>query len=183
MLVRALSLVAGFFAARGLYRQLVGGGLTIDTGIGREVRRLGPQEVSIAAPRETVFAVVAAPYLGRTPKALESKLKVIERGSDLVLAEHYTPVRDSVAVTVETVRFEEPSTVHFRLLRGPVPHVVERFDLAESEDGTTLLYTGELGTDFWGLGRVWGGLVARRWEAAVAESLAAIKAEAERRAG
>jgi len=88
-----------------------------------------------------------------------------------------------VATTLETVRFERPTSVHFRLARGPVPHVVERFELRELEGGATeLVYEGELGTDLWALGRWWGRRVARRWEGAVRSSLATAKAESERRA-
>lgn len=106
---------------------------------------------------------------------------MLERGTDLVLAEHFTGVYGLIATTVETVRFEPPSHVNFRLVRGPVPHVVEQFQLHETEGGTELEYSGELGTDFWALGRWWGAAVARRWVAAVEASLDAVKVEAERR--
>ena len=69
----------------------------------------------------------------------------------------------------------------FRLLRGPVPHVIETFSFDETADGTRLSYSGELGTDLWRLGRAWGDLVARRWVDAVRDSMAAIKTESERR--
>jgi hypothetical protein len=62
-----------------------------------------------------------------------------------------------------------------------VPHVVERFVLSEHESGTSLRYTGDLGTDLWALGGWWGNKVARRWEDTVRGSLEAVKAEAERR--
>jgi hypothetical protein len=166
-----------------LYRLLVRGSLTIDLGVGRRLQPLGPLTVRVDAPRDVVFDVIAAPYLGRTPRALESKLRVIERSPDFVLAAHFTPVGRSVTTTVETVRFERPDRVHFRLVRGPVPHVVERFELHERDGVTELHYTGELGTDLWALGRAWGGRVARRWNAAVRASLDAVKTEAERRAG
>lgn len=169
-------------AAAGLSSLLVRGALTIDVGVGRTLRPLGPITVDVHAPREVVYEVIAAPYLRRTPRALEEKLRVLERGTDMVLAEHFTGVGTLVATTVETVRFEAPHVVHFRLVRGPVPHVVERFVLSENADGTTLLYTGDLGTDLWGLGRWWGERVASRWEAAVRSSLGAVKDEAERRA-
>lgn len=78
----------------------------------------------------------------------------------MVLAAHFTPVGRQVATTLETVRFEAPETIHFRLVRGPVPHVVERFDLSETPTGTELVYTGELGTDLWALGRWWARRVA-----------------------
>jgi hypothetical protein len=163
---------------------VVRGALTLDLGLGRRLRPLGPMLVSIAAPRETVFEVIAAPYLGRTPRAMAAKLEVLERGSDMVLAAHFTALGAGLtATTVETVRFERPERVAFRLLRGPVPHVLETFELGETEDGTELEYRGELGTDLWRLGSRWGELVATRWQAMVAESLAGIRAEAERRAG
>ena len=180
MRVRALAGVAG--AVGGLWALLVRGALTLDLGVGRRVRPLGPLTVRIDAPRELVFEVVSSPYLGRTTRALEKKLKMLERGHDMVLAAHFTEIRGLVATTVETVRFEPPSHVHFRLVRGPVPHVVEQFLLNETPEGTELEYTGELGTDLWALGRWWGAAVARQWETAVESSLAAVKHEAERRA-
>jgi hypothetical protein len=157
-------------------------GLTLDIGVGRRLRPLGPIELDIAAPPEVVFDVIAAPYLGRTPRALRGKLEVIERGADLVLAAHHTPVAPRLKVTtVETVRFERPHRVSFRLVKGPVPHVVERYELRASEDGTAFEYRGELGTDLWALGAAWGAVVGRSWERTVATSLDAIRAEAERR--
>jgi Polyketide cyclase / dehydrase and lipid transport len=179
----AAAVVAAAAAAGGVgYRLLVGGALTVDLGWGRTVRPLGPFSVDIAAPPEVVFDVIAAPYLGRTPRAMADKLEVVERGSDLVLAAHRTPVRAGlVATTLETVRFDRPSRVDFRLVRGPVPHVVEHFLLHPSDRGTTLEYGGELGADLWAAGRWWGDQVARVWEAAVRSSFAGIQAEAERR--
>jgi hypothetical protein len=169
-------------SALGLYGLLVRGALTIDLGIGRSMLPLGPITVRIDAPREIVYELIAAPYLRRTPRVLEEKLHVVERGTDMVLAEHFTEVGRLVATTLETVRFEAPHVIHFRLVRGPVPHVVERFVLSEDDGRATLLYTGELGTDLWALGRWWGRRVGPRWEAAVRSSLAAVKSEAERRA-
>ncbi|PAZ14206.1 hypothetical protein CLM62_20360 [Streptomyces sp. SA15] len=166
------------------YLGLVTGALPVDVGVGRRVRPLGPQTVDIAAPREVVFDVVAQPYLGRTSRAMREKLHVLERGTDLVLAEHFTPVAGGrlTAVTLETVRFTRPERIDFRLVRGPVPQVTESFVLSEHESGTRLVYGGELGTDLWRVGAWWGRMVAARWEATVAGSLAAVKEEAERRA-
>src|ERR671914_1421920 len=169
------------------YVGLVTGACPLDLGIGRWVRPLGPQLVDMAAPREAVFDLIAGPYLGRAPRALADKIRVLERGSDMVLAAHFTPLGGRlglVAQTVETVRFTRPERVDFRLVRGPVPHVVEAFDLSEQAGGagTRLAYSGEIGADLWGLGQRWCELVAARWEQTVAASLAAVKAEAERRA-
>ena len=174
--------LAAAASGAGLYRLLIQGALTIDLGFGRSRRPLGPFTVRIDAPRDLVFDLIAAPYLRRTPRALQSKLEVLEGGSDMVLAAHYTRVGRLVATTLETVRFEPPAEIHFRLVRGPVPHVVERFLLSEAGAGTALEYVGELGTDLWALGRWWGAQVSPRWEAAVRSSLADVKAEAERRA-
>jgi hypothetical protein len=166
------------------YVLTVRGALTLDLGVGRRVRPLGPMRLDVAAPQETVFDVVAAPYLGRTPRAMREKLEVLERGSDMVLAAHFTPVGAGLtATTVETVRFERPDRISFRLVRGPVPHLVETFELHARAGGTELVYGGELGTDLWRLGRWWGDRVARSWERAVEASLAGVREESERRAG
>ncbi|WP_405577341.1 SRPBCC family protein [Streptomyces sp. NBC_01092] len=174
--------VAGGAAAG--YLGLVCGALPLDLGVGRRTRPLGPQTVDIVAPRETVFQVIAQPYLGRTTRAMREKVSVLEQGSDMVLAAHRTPVAGGrlTATTVETVRFTRPMRVDFRLVRGPVPAVTESFELSEHGPGTRLTYTGELGTDLWAAGQWWGGVVAPRWEATVAAKLAAVKHEAERRA-
>src|SRR5918996_6657604 len=118
-------------------------GLTLDIGLGRRIRPLGPIALDIAAPPEVVFDVIAAPYLGRTPRALRGKLEVLERGADLVLAAHHTQIAPGLRVTtVETVHFERPHRVSFRLLKGPVPHVLERYELRPNETGTAFEYQG-----------------------------------------
>ena len=157
-LILALA-VAG--AGRRAYRLLARGRLTLDVGIGRRVRPLGPLSWEIAAGREIVLDTIADPYLGRTPRALEDKLQVWERGSDMVLAAHVTPVKCGTTTT----------------------HVAESFVLETTGRGCRLTWQGELDTDLWALGSRWGGVVARSWEKAVRASLPPIVAEAERRAG
>lgn len=165
------------------YAGMVTGAVHVDLGVGRRVRPLGPQVRDIAAPRDVVFSIIAAPYTERQPRAVAEKIRILERGTDMVLAAHRTPVHGGrlTATTVETVRFDQPSYVHFRLVRGPVPHVIERFDLSDADGGTRLEYTGELGTDLWAAGTLWGKLVGRAWQRAVAHSLDSVKTEAERR--
>jgi hypothetical protein len=167
----------------GLYVQVVRGALTLDLGVGRRVRPLGPLRVRIRAPREVVFDVISTPYLGKAPRALANKLEVLERGRDLVLAAHFTNVgRRLTTTTVETVRFARPERVAFRLVRGPVPHVLESYELRELDGETDFEYRGELGTDLWALGEWWGAHVVREWEHAVATSVEAVRSESERRA-
>jgi hypothetical protein len=167
------------------YYLVVSGKVTIDTGWGRRVRPLGPLGVQIAAPAPTVFDVIAAPYLGRTPRAMADKLQVLQRGTGMVLAEHFTPVHHGrlTAATLETVTFDRPHKIGFRLVRGPVPYLTEEFTLADQDGTTRLDYSGELGTDFGIAGRWWAERVAAAWEAAVRSSVTGIQAEAERRAG
>jgi len=165
------------------YLGLVTGAVPLDLGVGRRFRPLGPLQVDIAAPREVVFDVVAQPYLGRPTHAMADKVRVLERGADLVLAAHRTPIRGRlVATTVEAVKFRRPDRVSFRLVRGPVPHVTEEFRLDDDDGRTRLIYRGEMAADLWRVGQWWAGAVAGRWETTVAGSLAAVKNEAERRA-
>lgn len=177
-LVLAIALVLG---GRRAYRFYASGAVTVDSGIGRRVRPLGPLTWTIAADRETVFQVIAGPYLDKTPRAMRDHLHVWERGSDMVLAAHYTKVKCGITSTVETVRFERPERIDFRVVRGPVPHVRESFVLETVTGGSTLTWEGEMGTDFGRLGERWGDIVARSWTKAVRSSVQAIAAEAERK--
>jgi len=115
---------------------------------------------------------------------MSEKLRVLERGTDMVLAAHITDVgHGRRTTTIETVRFDRPERVHFRLVRGPVPDVTETFELTPGDHGGTyFVYECTLATDFWMVGERWGKLVARKWESAVRASLDAIKSESERRA-
>jgi hypothetical protein len=173
---------AGVGCAAVFYRQLVSGALTWDVGIGRRTAPLGPLAVDVEAPRELVFDVIAAPYLGNAGAAGDH-IEVLERGTDLVVAAHRTAIGDRrVATTVETVAFDRPSHIMFRLLRGPVPHVVEVFELKELGTGTRLRYEGEMGTDFWWAGAAWGAAVRRVWVRTVQSSLEDIRSRSEERA-
>ena len=179
-------LAIALFALLGLLFVLLSTGrLTLDTGWGRRMRSLGPQLVRIQAPREMVFDLAGVPYLSQNPpRELRDKVEVLERGDDVVIAAHKTRAGVFTTVTVESVSFTRPERIAFRLLRGPVPFVAERFLLRETEGGaaTELEYSGELGTDFWGVGAAWGALVARYWERTVANALESLKVSAERTA-
>jgi hypothetical protein len=113
---------------------------------------------------------------------MAGELRVLQRGTDMVLAEHYTPAHGGrlIAATLETVTFDRPHRVTFRLVRGPVPHVAEEFTLTEHDGATRLEYSGELGTDFGAAGQWWADRVAAAWEAAVRSSFEGIQTEAER---
>ena len=178
----ATVVIGGALAGGGVYLGLVTGAVPIDLGLGRRLRALGPLSVEIDAPAEEVFEVLAEPYADRTSRATREKVRVLERGQDMVLAAHYTPIRGRLrATTVETVHFQRPRQIDFRLVRGPVPYVVETFTLEPRDDHTLLTYTGQLGTDLWRLGERWGDIVAPKWESVVASAFDTTKNEAERR--
>jgi hypothetical protein len=114
---------------------------------------------------------------------MSGKLQVLQRGTDMVLAEHYTPVHHGrlTTATLETVTFDRPRTIGFRLVRGPVPYLTEQFTLTEKDGTTSLDYSGQLGTDFGIAGQWRANRVAAVWEAAVRSSFKSIRTEAERR--
>ena len=124
-----LAALSGLGAAGGLYLGLISGAVTLDLGIGRRTRPLGPLEIEIAAPRQLVYDAAAAPYAVRQTRAMREKVEILERGDGMVLAAHRTPLGHRLtAVTTETVTFDPPRRIGFRLLRGPVPYVSETFE-------------------------------------------------------
>jgi uncharacterized protein YndB with AHSA1/START domain len=162
----------------GMFLLLAMGRLHLDLGWGRSLHQLGPITIRIAAPRELVFEIIAAPYLGRAPAG--SGIEVVARGDRLVVAAHHTKVHFYTARTVEALEFEPPARVAFRHLTGPVPHAVEEFALEEVSDGTELRYAGELGIDFFVLGRIAGRYWVRpQWERVVREHLNDLRERAE----
>ena len=177
--------VALFALLATAYVLVLTGRVTIDTGWGRRVRPLGPMARTIRAPRDAVFELIGVPFLAENPpREIRDKVEVIERGDGMVLAAHRTRSGPLTTVTLESVTFVPPEEIRFHLVRGPVPHVEERFALRELEGGsaTELLYEGELGTDGWALGAWWGRVVAARWEGVVADSMEAVAREAEAQA-
>ncbi|MCA1726999.1 MAG: SRPBCC family protein [Actinobacteria bacterium] len=167
--------VAYFLVSRGMVH--------LDLGLGRSFHDLGPITLRIAAPRDLVFEIVSAPYLGQMPAFLAGKIDILERTENLVVALHRTPLPLRDAVTVETVAFERPARVTFKLLRGPVPYVEEEFLLEERDGETDFTYRGELGADLWALGRLYGGRIVKPvWQDVVRRSLEDVKQAAEERA-
>lgn len=162
----------------GSFLLLAMGRLHLDLGWGRSIHELGPITIRIGAPRELVFEIIAAPYLGRAPK--DSGIEVLARGGDLAVAAHHTKVHFYTARTVEVLEFDAPSRVGFRHLIGPVPHAVEQFALEEADGITELGYGGEIGIDFFVLGRIAGRRWVRpQWERTVLEHLEDVKERAE----
>jgi hypothetical protein len=172
--VLLVSMIAGGFLA------LAMGRLHLDLGWGRSSHRLGPLTFEIEAPRELVYEVLSAPYLGRVN---EGSIEVLAGDESIVVAAHLTKVHFYEARTVEVVELEHPVRMGFRHLTGPVPEAVEEFRLEAVNGETELHYDGRLGIDFFWLGRIAGRRwVVPQWNRAVAEHLVAVKEKAERRA-
>jgi hypothetical protein len=165
----------------GAFLLLAMGRLHLDLGWGRSFHEVGPITVRIAAPRELVFEIASAPYAGRASGG--SGIDVIARAEGLAVAAHHTPVHFYTARTVEAVELEPPGRIGFRHLTGPVPHAVEEFRLQVVDGQTELRYSGELGIDFFVLGRIAGRLWVRpQWERTVRGHLEDLKGRAELRA-
>jgi hypothetical protein len=173
--VLAVLLVGGLV---GGFLLLAMGRLHLDLGWGRSFHDLGPIGVQIAAPRDLVFEMISEPYLGHTPR--HAGIEVLSRGKDLAVAVHHTKVHFYTARTVEAVKFEPPSRIGFRHLAGPVPHALEEFVLEEADGVTKLGYRGEVGIDFYFLGRLAGRHWVRpQWERTVRDHLEDLKQRAE----
>ena len=154
------------------------GRLHLDLGWGRSLHELGPIEIRIDAPRDRVFELISEPYLRHNPK--DSGIDVLARGEDLAVAAHHTKVHFYTSITVEAVKFEPPGRVGFNHLRGPVPYAVEEFALQEVDGATELRYTGQVGIDFFFLGRIAGRRWVRpEWEKAVRKDLDDMRQRAE----
>src|SRR5918995_1968094 len=173
LVILIVTLVAGGFLA------LAMGRLHLDLGWGRSLHRLGPIRIRIEAPRELVYEILSAPYVGR---ARNPSIDVLARDDSLVVASHLTKVHFYEARTVEAINLEPPARMGFWHLTGPVPHAVEQFRLEPQGDTTELHYDGELGIDFFVLGRIAGRRwVVPQWHQAVSQHLDDVKERAEQR--
>jgi hypothetical protein len=176
-----IGVLAALMIASGgaLFLALAMGRMHLDLGFGRSLHELGPITTTIAAPRELVFDMISAPYLGRSPAAAAG-IEVLAASEHLVVARHHTRVHFYTAQTTEAVDFTPPGRIGFRHLTGPVPYALEEFVLEQTDAGTELRYTGELGIDFFILGRIAGRRWVRpQWERVVVAHIEDLKERAE----
>jgi hypothetical protein len=172
--VLLVALVGGAFLA------LAMGRLHLDLGWGRSMHELGPLRMRIEAPPELVYEILSAPYLGR---ARSESIEVLVGSDSLVVAAHLTKVHFYESRTVEVIDLEPPSRMGFRHLTGPVPQATEEFRLERDGGATDLRYRGEIGIDYFLLGRIaarhW---VLPQWNRTVEDHLEDVKLRAEKRA-
>jgi hypothetical protein len=165
----------------GSFLLLAMGRVHLDLGWGRSLHELGPIAIDVAAPRELVFEVLSAPYVGRASGGAE--VEVLARREGIAVAAHFTKVHFYTARTVEVVELDAPTRLGFRHLTGPVPHAVEQFELDGVGERTELRYDGEIGIDFFVLGRVAARYWVRpQWERTVRQHLEDVRRRAEQRA-
>ena len=111
---------------------------------------------------------------------MREQVHVLAPSGPMLLATHRTPIRGRLtAVTVETVVLGPARPDPFSARARPGPPTSTTFTFTELGEGTSLTYTGELGTDLWALGERWGDLVTPTWENTMHASLNRIKAAAE----
>ena len=182
----ALWIVVGVLAAlivvssAALFLALAMGRMHLDLGVGRSYHQLGPITATIRAPRELVYEVISAPYLGRSRAP---GLEILARSEHLAVARHHTKVHFYTSQTTEIVELTPPTRVSFRHLCGPVPHALEELVLEQTDAGTELRYSGELGIDFYILGRIAGRYWVRpQWERVVAAHIEDLRQRAEAKA-
>ncbi len=134
--------------------------------------RLRQQSVTVTAPRELVYEVVAA--AGRTVGNLEYGR----------LVEFETSWRGETIKTFEAVTLDPPRRIGYRWVVGPLDGVSEEILFEEGADHTTeMMYRGCFGTPDGLLGWFRGALVVRPiFNKLVTEHLAEAKLMAESRA-
>ena len=134
--------------------------------------RLRPQRVTVSAPRELVYEVVAA--AGRTVGDLEHGR----------LIEFETSWRGETIKTFEAVTLDPPRRIGYRWVVGPLDGVSEEIIFEEGADNTTeMMYRGRFGAPAGFLGWFRGALIVRPiFNKLVTEHLAQAKLMAETRA-
>jgi hypothetical protein len=75
--------------AERVYAALARVAFTSTSAGGRSLHRLGPLRIRIQAPRELVYEILSAPYLGR---ARNESIDVLARRESLVVASHLTKI-------------------------------------------------------------------------------------------
>lgn len=134
---------------------------------------LSRQAITVAAPRELCFDVVAT--AGRKLEDVSETEKIVEFKSDYL---------GRAVTTIERVVLERPDRISYEWLEGPLPEVRESISFREQPDGATeLIYDGWFapgrGVVGWLVGRF---KIKRIFDQLVREHLDQARELAERRA-
>lgn len=137
-----------------------------------------PVRVDINAPRELVFEMAAA-VGGSLPDGPPHASELIRRDGNVLVVRFSAPAPFRFFGFLEEVTLSAPERIDYRVLEGPLDHVVEWLDFSEAHGVTAVTYAGEV--------RHWIPFVARfvaapayRWY--MRRTLSALKAAAEQRA-
>ena len=143
----------------------------------RSIRRpLKPLALDIGAHPGLVHQVASA--VGQEG---DHSSRLLERPApDRMIVEYTTVVLGRPVVTLEEVTVA-PGSIHYRLLKGPLPAVEEDFEIDERPGGCTLRYRGWFEPNTGLRGVVDRFMVPRLYERALRASMAQVKAIAEER--
>ncbi len=137
-----------------------------------------PVRIDINAPRELVFEMAAA-VGGSLPDGPPHASELIRRDGNVLVVRFSAPAPFRFFGFLEEVTLRAPMRIDYRVLEGPLDHVVEWLDLDEVGGVTTVTYAGEVGHRIPLVAR-FIAVPAYRWY--MRRTLSALKAAAERRA-
>ena len=96
--------------------------------------QMPPVDIHIHADRRLAFQVITA--FGASPQESDASTRVIEREDGRLLVEFRTPIRGllgrrKVYRTVDWVTLNEPESVEFEGVEGPLPYLHDCFTLED----------------------------------------------------
>lgn len=144
---------------------------------------LRDRSITIEAPRPLVFEMAAA-VGGMLPGAPRHESQLVSRDDDTMIVRYRVPAGPWTLELLEEVRLAAPDAIHFRVLQGPLAHVIETLEfVALTPRRTVVRYSGEVADDR----PVIGSLLARyvavpSYDRFMRRSLGALKVAAELRA-
>lgn len=103
-----------------------------------------PVHIEINAPRELVFEMASA-VGGSLPDGPPHASELIRRDGNVLVVRFSAPAPFRFFGFLEEVTLSAPSRIDYRVLEGPLDHVVEWLDFAEDGGTTTVTYAGEVG--------------------------------------
>ena len=126
--------------------------------------QMPPVDIHIHADRRLAFQVITA--FGASTQVSGASSRVIEREDNRLLVEFRTPIRGlfgrrKVYRTVEWVTLNEPESVEFEGVEGPLPYLHDCFTLEDEMGCTRFRYESEFGAWGWWAGWLLGMLYVR----------------------
>ncbi len=126
--------------------------------------RLKPREVEIQADQRLVFQYLSA--FGRGEAGDDGTSRVLRDEGARKLVEFHTEMRDLIGRrrtvrTTEWVTLNEPDSIDFEAVSGPLAILRDRLELEEHDGCTVLRYHSTIGVRGWIFGWIVAALVVR----------------------